>query len=329
MRRLAAALCGVLLLAGCGNDSTTSTKAPAPTPPSSTAPTSSTEPAQPSTSPTTPASTPPTATPTTPAAEPANQVDKILVFVVENHSLEQMRDGMPWTYDLATRYGHATNFFALTHPSLPNYIAMAGGDMMGVRDDNPPAQHRLRGPSVFGQAIASGRTAGTYAEGMGRNCAGDPAGRYAPKHNPWAYFVDEAAACQKYDVPLTRLDADVAAGKLPAVGMVIPDLCNDAHDCDLGAADRWMRAVVGKVMSGPDWAGGHLAIVITADEDDRNHDNRILTAVLHPALNRVVVDKRLDHYALSRALSEVGGSAPLRQAANAPSLLEAFGLRAG
>jgi hypothetical protein len=276
----------------------------------------------------TPTPTPvPTATPTPTAA--ANQVDKVLVLVVENHSLDQMRSGMPWTYDLATRYGHATGYHALTHPSLPNYLAIAGGDTFGIADDRTPAAHRLEGPSVFGQAVASGRTAGVYAEGMPSACSTADHDRYAVRHNPWTYFVDERADCSSYDGSLTDLDQDAADGSLPAVGMAVPDLCNDAHDCGLEAADRWMRDVVGTVLAGPDWTSGRLAVVITADEDDKHHDNLVLTAVLHPALDHVVVGTRLDHYALSRALSEVAGAPPLRKAAAAPSLLAAFGLVTG
>jgi len=54
-------------------------------------------------------------------------VTKLLVFVVENHSLQQMRRGMPWLDHLARRYGYATQYRAITHPSLPNYLAIAGG----------------------------------------------------------------------------------------------------------------------------------------------------------------------------------------------------------
>jgi acid phosphatase len=157
-------------------------------------------------------------------------------------------------------------------------------------------------------------------------CQLAPAGTYAVKHNPWAYFPAEASSCQSGDVPLTAFGPDVAAGRLPTVGMVIPDLCNDAHDCDLSQADDWLATNVGVAMSGPDWASGHLGIVITADEDDREHGNQILTVVANPSIDHLVVSEPLDHYALSRAYAEVAGVAPLANAANAADLLDAFGL---
>jgi hypothetical protein len=256
-------------------------------------------------------------------------VTKLLVFVVENHSLQQMRQGMPFVNGLAKKYGYATNYHAVTHPSLPNYLSIAGGDTFGVTDDDSPSAHQLSGPTVFGRAIDAGGTAKLYAEAMDTHCQLESSGNYAVKHNPWAYFVDERALCDRYDLPLRRLGRDADAGHLPTVGMVIPDLCNDAHDCTLGRADGWLKKKVGRVLAGPDWKSGHLAVVITADEDDRLHGNVVLTVVAHPALSHVVVTTRLGHYGLSRSYSQVSGATPIGHAADAPSLLKKFGLTPG
>jgi len=81
-------------------------------------------------------------------------------------------------------------------------------------------------------------------------------------------------------------------------------------------------------MNGPDFHAGRLAIVVTFDEDDSaTAHNQVLTVVLHPALHHRVVSTPLTHLSLSRWLSEAAGAAPLRQAASAPSLGQAFGLR--
>lgn len=253
-------------------------------------------------------------------------VSKVLVVMVENHSLAQMRAGMPWLARLASRYAYADDYRGVVHPSLPNYLAIAGGSTFGVRDDAAPATHRLRGPSIFGRTIAHGGTARLYADAMAGTCALEPDYPYAVKHNPWAYFVDERTACAADDVPVARLADDVAAGELPTVGMLIPDLCHDAHDCALSRADRWIARQLKPVLAGPDFTSGDLAVVVTADEDDDHHGNRVLTVVAHPSLSHRVVRARLDHYGLSRSLAEVAGVAPLRQARSARSVLARFGL---
>jgi acid phosphatase len=261
------------------------------------------------------------------AQQPDRTVTKLLVYVVENHSLDQMRSGLPHVVELGDRYGYATGYHALTHPSLPNYLAIAGGSTFDVADDHPPADHRLHGQSVFGQALAAGRTATLYADGMATACATENGDRYAVRHNPWAYFADERAACKEHDVPLDGLADDVAAGRLPAAGMVIPDVCNDAHDCDLSVADVWLHDSLGRVLDGPDWKSGHLAVVVTADEDDHHQDNRVLTTVLHPDLHGTTYDGALDHYSLTRLYDEVLGAPLLRNARSAPSMADAFGLQ--
>ncbi|WP_238342992.1 alkaline phosphatase family protein [Nocardioides cynanchi] len=267
-------------------------------------------------------------TATAPAISPAPT--KVLVFMVENHSLAEMQSQMPWTAALAARYGYATSYHAMTHPSLPNYLAIAGGSTFGVLDDGNPSSHPLTGPSVFGEALAHGQTARVYAEDMPGNCVTSPAGEYGVKHNPWAYFVDERAACDRYDVPLTALAADVSAGTLPNAGLVIANMCNIGHDCPLGTADTWLRDHVGPVLAGPDFTSGRLVVVITADEDDSSAGNTVLTVVAsHDLPAHQVVTTPLTHLSLSRLYAEVLGFAPLRGAATAPSLAQAFHVPVG
>ena len=261
-------------------------------------------------------------------AEPrvSSSVSKVLVFVVENHSLRQMRADMPFTFGLAKRFGYANHYRAVRHPSLPNYLAMTGGSTYGVTNDRGPGVNGTRQTSVFGQALAHGRTAKTYAESMPSSCATSNAGKYVVKHNPWAYHLDERGDCDRFDVPLPALADDVTAGALPNVGMVVPNLCHDAHDCSLATADRWMKRQVRMVKAGSDFTSGRLAIVVTADEDDRNQHNRVLTVVARKGLDGVVVSEPLTHYSLSRSLSEVAGASPLGNARAASGLIEAFGL---
>jgi acid phosphatase len=235
-----------------------------------------------------------------------------------------MRAAMPYTYGLAQRFGYATHYDATRHPSLPNYLAIASGSTHGVGDDASPADHPLPGSTVFGRALEAGSTAAVYAEGMAGTCQQTPRGRYAVKHNPWAYFTGERRLCDRYDLPVEALPAAVAGGSLPAAGMVVPDLCHDAHDCSLAVADAWFRELMTRIEAGPDWRSGRLVVVLTADEDDRSAGNRVLTVVAHPAVHHVVVTMPLDHYSLTRFYAEVTRTAPLGRAAGAASMAAAF-----
>lgn len=280
-----------------------------------------------------PGLTPPVTVPAPPTAINAH-VTKVLTIVEENHSLQQMQAAMPFLSALARQYGYATGYIAVTHPSLPNYLAISGGSTFDITNDAPPAAHPIPGPSVFGQALAAGKTAKVYAESMPTNCALSDAGSYAVRHTGWAYYVGERAACQTGQVPMGTnsdgaLAADVADGRLPTIGWAIPDLNHDGHDGTLTEADRWLAGWLPTILSGPDFRGGGLAVVITADEDDRHSDNEVLTVVAAAGVTGKVVTTALTHYSLTGLYDDVIGVPKLRNAAAAPSFTAAFGLVVG
>ncbi|MDX6324760.1 MAG: phosphatidylinositol-3-phosphatase [Nocardioidaceae bacterium] len=266
------------------------------------------------------------AEPSSPARATSATVTKLLVFVEENHSLAEMRSGMPKTFALAQKYGYATSYDAITHPSLPNYLAITSGRTHGVTNDDPPSTWQLKGHTVFSRAISAGRTARVYLDAMPGRCALSSSGEYAVKHNAWAYFPADRSGCDSFDRPLTAFGKNVSSGRLPNAGMVVPDLCNDAHDCKLGVADDWFAQQMQKVFAGPDWASGHLAVVLTADEDDSKSGNRVLTVVIHPSQHGNVVSASLNHYSLFELYEDVLGLSHLRTQVQSPSMARAFGL---
>ncbi len=245
---------------------------------------------------------------------------KVLTVVLENHGQQAALDAMPKLAALAGAYGSTTGYTNLAHPSLPNYLAMAGGSTFGVTDDQDPDAHPIPGGSLFDAGDAK-----VYADAMTEPCQLANAGTYAVRHNPWTYFPDGRAACQKRDLPLTALAADVTAGSLPTVGLVVPDLCHDGHDCPLGEVDDWLSDLLQPVLDGPDYASGRLAVVVTFDEVEHG-DGPLLTVVLAPRLHATVVDAPLTHLAWNRWMTDLLGVPALRDAAGAPSLGKAFGL---
>lgn len=259
-------------------------------------------------------------------------VSKVLVIVEENHGRSEVRAGMPYLFGLAQQFGYATNYVAISHPSLPNYLAIAGGSTFGVSDDNPPSSHPVRGASVFGTALSTGHSARLYAESMPTPCDLKAAGPYVVKHAPWAYFSDERSACASGMLAAGTpeggaLAGDIAAGHLPDVGMLIPNLDHDAHDGSLARADTWLHGWLPRLLTGPDFTAGRLAIVVTDDENDGARGNGVLTVVVAPGLHHRVVTTPLDHYSVTRLYDEVVGAPPQRAATTANSLATAFGIR--
>jgi phosphatidylinositol-3-phosphatase len=268
-----------------------------------------------------------------PRTSQVRRVDKVLVIVEENRSAHSAAAHMPFLMSQARTYGTATNFYAITHPSLPNYLVVAGGSTFGITDDADPDSHQLNGPSVFGKLISVGRTTKTYAEGMPTNCAQRNHGTYAVRHNPWTYFDNQAerTTCKQFDVPsgsptAGALSDDVTAGRLPTFGLVIPDLCHDGHDCSAATADHWLRSWLPAIENGPDFRSHRLAIVVTWDEDDDKSGNHVAMVVIQPLLDNKQVTTRLNQYGLSASIARIGGIQPLRDAEKKTDVLAAFDL---
>jgi phosphatidylinositol-3-phosphatase len=268
-----------------------------------------------------------------PSRSASASAHKMMVIVEENHSSAQAIASMPHLATWAARFGQASNYTAVAHPSLPNYLAVGGGSTFGVSDDDEPAAHPINGRSVFGQTLAAGKTAAAYAESMPSTCDLTSSGDYAVKHNEWAYFADasERAACVAHDVPMGTtaggaLLRDVTSGRLPVTGQMTPDICNDAHDCSLATADAWLNTWIRVLLDGPDYRSGRLTIVITFDEDDHSANNNVALVVIDPRLRGVTVRSAADHYSLTRWLETNAGVALLARAATATDLKSAFGL---
>jgi hypothetical protein len=276
-----------------------------------------------------------------PSATASSSVDaessghKLLVIVLENHGRTAALQQMPHLRAWAHRYGQATDYHAITHPSLPNYLAIFGGSTFGVSSDCSVGAGDCvaAAPSVFAQTIAAGRTARGYEESMTQPCQTGTAGAYAARHGPWPYWTNrhERRLCRAHDLPAGTprggpLLTDVRRGRLPVTGELTPNFCHDGHDCPLRTADTWLAAWVPKLMSGPDYRKHRLTIVLTFDEDDGSAANRVAFVVIDPRLSHVVVRQRCDHYCLARWLAENAHVRPLRHAERARDLRRLFGL---
>jgi hypothetical protein len=257
---------------------------------------------------------------------------KLLTVIEENHSLAQMQAGMPYLASLAATYSYASNWTAVAHPSLPNYLAITGGSTFGVTNDSAPSINAAKvgaATSVFDSAIAAGKTAKTYAETMPKNCDLATSGTYAVKHNPWAYYGASLprADCLKFDASTATLQTAESTNTLPNAGLIVPNLADDAHNGTLATADAWLKTNISKALASTDFTSGRLVIVVTCDEGtaDYPHD-KVLTVVMHAGSPHRVVTTLLSHYSLTRYYAQVLGTAPLLAGATAPDMKTAFGL---
>ncbi|WP_378096837.1 alkaline phosphatase family protein [Cellulomonas sp. T2.31MG-18] len=222
---------------------------------------------------------------------------------------------------LAASCALAMDYHGITHPSLPNYLAATSGSTNGVADDGDPAVHPLSGPSLFGQLTTAGKQWRSYQEGMPAPCAPSSSGSYAVRHNPAAYYTAVRADCARWDVGLGQLTTDLAADRLPAFSLVTPDLCHDMHDCSVSTGDTWLREHLPAVLNSSAYTRGTTAVLITWDEDDTAHDNRVPLLVVAPTVPaQTRIGTRLDHYSLLRTTEQVLGLPLLGSAAQATTI---------
>jgi phosphatidylinositol-3-phosphatase len=253
-----------------------------------------------------PAGTP---VPVAPAAVPAPA--HVVVVVFENEDAEAVigSPDAPYLTSLSRAGANFTDAHGETHPSQPNYLALFSGTTHEVTDDSCPLE--LHGGNLADQLLTAGRTFVGYSEGLpeagSTECESD---RYRRKHNPWVNFPDLPEAINQ---PYSALPDDYA--DLPTVSIVVPDMCNDMHDCGVAAGDSWARENLARYVK---WAQSHDSLlVVTFDESEgRDDGNHIPTVLVGPMVAAGASAQPIDHYSILRTLEEMYGLPPLGLAAN-------------
>jgi acid phosphatase len=237
-----------------------------------------------------------------------------MVVIFENEDAEKIVGGpdAPYLTSLARSGATLADAHGVAHPSQPNYLALFSGSTHGVTDDSCP--QTFSGPNLAAELESAGRTFVGYSEDMpGAGYTGCRTGRYARKHNPWVDFPDLPASVNQ---PYSALPADFSA--LPTVSFVVPNLCNDMHDCGVAAGDAWAKQHLTPYVA---WARGHNSLlVVTFDEDNGSRANHIATVLVGPMVAAGTYDQRIDHYGVLRTLEDMYGLPPVGQAADAAPL---------
>jgi len=261
--------------------------------------------------------------PPTPARPPAvaagAAASHVAVVVMENEESGDVLGSRsaPYVNRLARRYGLAVASYAITHPSLPNYLALTSGSTAGVSSDCTTCHVDV--PNIVDQLEAARISWKAYLEDVPRPCFEGPEARgYAKRHNPFIYHDDVARSprrCSKL-VGFGQLASDQRSGRLPTFIWITPNLCNDGHDCSLSIADRFLARNVPALLRG---LGPHGFLVLTWDEGTSDRvccrvaaGGRVLTLVAGPDVRRGARQGTpVDHYGVLGTLEEALGLPPL------------------
>jgi hypothetical protein len=67
---------------------------------------------------------------------------------------------------LVNRFGLATQYFGVAHPSEPNYVALMGGNTFGIANDDPYYINKVAKPSLGSQLDKAGISWKAYLQGL-------------------------------------------------------------------------------------------------------------------------------------------------------------------
>jgi phosphatidylinositol-3-phosphatase len=267
-----------------------------------------------------------------PSKLPRSDRSHVVVIVMENKEYDDVlgSDGAPFLTKLARRYAAPRSLFGIRHPSLPNYLALVGGDTFGV-DENCTSCHFDR-RNLVDQLEDAGRSWKAYMQGAPRPCfRGAGHGGYAKKHNPFVYFdsiTRDPGRCARV-VPYGQIARDLRAGRLPDFAFITPDLCADTHDCPVRTGDRFLAGIVPALLHA---LGPHGILFVTYDEgtSDRGccgdaQGGRIPTVIAGPDVRRGAIGTRpYSLYSILLAIEDHFGLPPLRHARRASPLDDLF-----
>ena len=267
-----------------------------------------------------------------------NHIRNVFVIVFENTDWSSVKGNAAAPYingTLLAQGAHAEKYMNVPglHPSLPNYLWLEAGSNLGVSDDGEPSVHRLSTSQHLVSLLASaGVSWKSYQEDIsGTDCPLTYVSQYAPKHNPMVYFSDvnggldaRSSACIAHVRPYPELSRDLETDAVPAYSFLTPNLCNDMHDCGIGAGDAWLSREVPKILASPAYKRGG-ALFVTFDES-AGSDVPIgfiaLSPLAKPGYSNQIY---YTHSSTLRTVQEIFGVTPmLGDAANATDLRDLF-----
>ena len=256
------------------------------------------------------------------AQRQAPSLQRIVVIVFENKEYGAVLGNAkaPTFNRMAQRYATLTRYYGVTHPSLPNYLALVSGSTHGITSDCTNCE--LDGPTLADPLEQAGKTWKLYAEGLPAPGFAAPGyDGYAKKHDPFMYFrsVLDNPQRAKRVVPLEQLRIDERAHALPDFSFVVPNLCHSMHDCSVQTGDSWLRAYLRPLLALP-----RTVVLVVFDEGTTNargggHVPALaLGTAVKPHSRYAAVT---NHYGLLRTIEDAWGLARLGRSSAARPII--------
>ena len=217
-------------------------------------------------------------------------LNRVFVVLEENTNYSSVigNKSMPYLNALVGQYGLATQYFANTHPSIGNYFMLTTGQII-TNNDN--FSGTVKNDNVVRHLLAAGKTWKAYEEDLPMAGYTKPdVANYARRHCPLSYLSDVVnSPAQKLNlVPFTQFAMDLASNSFPHYSFITPNLCNDAHDCSLATADRWLKTNIDPLIQSPSFKSGDLLIIVFDESasDNAHGGGRVAWVAISPKFSK-------------------------------------------
>src|SRR5882724_8809157 len=211
----------------------------------------------------------------------------VFIIMMENTGFDSLigNPNAPFINAAAANYGLANNYFGVTHPSQPNYIAATSGSTNGVADDNDTT---INVANIVDQLEANGKTWKAYMQSyslcvtpLDHACGNQ---LYERKHNPFISYQDVQSNPARVAniVDFSQFATDLANNTVADYTWISPDQCHDMHGrastpddpCDfsqvqalIAVGDAFLKSTVHAITHSKAWTGDSV-IFIAWDESD-------------------------------------------------------------
>ena len=267
----------------------------------------------------------------TPVAGDPPAFSHVILLVEENHNYSEVvgSSSMPYLNSLISQYGLATQYFANSHPSLPNYFVLTTG-LMESNNDNFAGS--VTDDNVVRELVKAGKSWKAYLESLpSPGYLGSDSGAYLRQHNPFADLSDiQQSSTQAANmVPFTQFATDLASNALPQYSFIAPNANDDAHDGTLAQADSWLQSNIAPLLSSPAFQSGGLLILTfdeSEDSDLANGGGHVATVIISPRAKKGYQSQTLYQHqsTLRMVLAASGVNTFPGMSAAAPDMSEFF-----
>ena len=187
----------------------------------------------------------------------------------QNYSTSYNSKNMPYLTSLANAYGLGVNYYSDTHPSIGNYFNLATGNILTDDDSQTPQSFPISLNNIALEVQEAGGTWKDYVEDLpgAKNCSGLKSGTYYVRHDPLEYMTTINGEKSNF-VCFSQFAKDLAKHALPTLSWLVPNGCDDAHDCSIETFDTWLKKKVGPLVKSSYFQpGGKGLLIIVFDEN--------------------------------------------------------------